>query len=134
MGSLDNFNTGNGVDLRRTQYPDTRNRMRVQELGLVNNRHWDLGNQVPVQQNQYHATDTVSIQHVTPRYTERVDGNIQDLLVPTIPYAQRMRGSTSESVLIYDKACCPMRTFWSNWMKPGVPLNKNSQRMRYTPY
>ena len=44
MASLDNFHTGNGVlDLRHVRYPDTRDRMRVQELGLVNNRDWDLG-------------------------------------------------------------------------------------------
>lgn len=136
MASLDNFHTGNGVlGLRHVRYPDTRDRMRVQELGLVNNRDWDLGHQVPVQQIQYNANDLVSNQHVTPRYTERLDSTVQDLFVPTTPYVQRMRGYTSDSILIYDKSSCSMGNFWGNWFKPSfVPLNQTSKRVRYTPY
>ena len=92
MASLDNFHTGNGGNMRRTQYPDTRQRMQAIQMGLVSNTQWDLGNQVPVQMDQYRAKDTVLINHVTPRYTERLDANIKDLLVPTVPYTRRMRG------------------------------------------
>lgn len=134
MASLDNFHTGNGVQMRTQQYPSTVDRMRVIGMGLVSNRAWDLGNQVPVSLDQYRAKDTVSVNQVTPRYTERQDTQIRDLLVPTVPYAQRMRGSTSESVLMYDKAMGAMRNVWGNWVNPGVSLNQNSRRIRYKPY
>lgn len=135
MASLDNFHTGNGGKMRRDLYPDTRQRMQAIQMGLVSNTQWDLGNQVPVQRDQYRAKDTVSINHVTPRYTERLDANIKDLLVPTVPYTRRMRGSTADSVLLYDRShASSIRGVLGGWVQPLIPLNQNSQRVRYTPY
>lgn len=130
MASLDNFHTGHGAQLRRTQYPSEQDRMKILGLGLHSSKNWDVSNLVPVSYHQHMANDYVGLQHVTPRYTERRDSHTLDLFVPTVPYVDRMRGSTSESTLLYDKKCCPFH----KWFKGSVKLNANSKRIRSAPY
>lgn len=115
--------------------------MQIIGLGLHNTQEWDLANQVPVQSIQHRANDLVGTQHVSPKYTETRDVHTLDLYVPTVPYVQRMRGSTSESTLLYDRGLsggrCPLRGLWGCLFtgKRGLTkLNATSKRVRVTPY
>jgi len=134
MASLDNFHTGNGGKMRRDLYPDTRQRMQAIQMGLVSNTQWDLGNQVPVQRDQYRAKDTVSINHVTPRYTERLDANIKDLLVPTVPYTRRMRGFHRRQCVVVRPFPCIVHSRGTGGLGPTVdpPEPELSTRTLYT--
>lgn len=142
MASLNNFHTGNGVQLRRTQYPDEGRRMQAIGLGLVSNRDWNLTDQVPTAWAQHRANDYVGLHHVAPRYTERRDVYNRDLLVPTVPYVVRRRGATAESTLLHDAPHGATSIRPSPYQRRGlcclrtglVRLSPNSSRVRPTPY
>lgn len=144
MVSLDNFHTDNGVQLRRTQYPDQERRMRAIGLGLVSHRDWNLADQVPTSLAMHRASDYVSNHHVAPKYTERRDVHTLDLYVPTRPYVDRLRGATADTLLLYDQVatshpgnrCCPLRSWLGGWShrRHHLALNANSTRVRHRPY